>query len=311
MAGVSRRLKASGIYKTLHEKWDLYIPFLERGHQLLRPGGQMAFIIPDAYNAAKYAVKSHEFFLTQSRVERLDFCSEIPLFKAGVNNTILHFAKSLPDDAHTPQRCRRWGEKAEDFEDNIQYLPSASQVQFGTTLFRPDRQSSAEDTTTFVMLEQICYITKGMVIHAEESEYQGEFGMKDVLSDTKDELHSKRFALGKDIMKWTLRGVRYLEWGTARAPAKFSRPTFPELHETKEKLVAVRTPGSVPKVIYDDKYLHFDASSVGFVPWHHLAGVVNRSITRPPSTATRTRPATAKNASGSRSSSTPSTCWRS
>ncbi len=117
---IAPRLKASGIYKTLHEKWDLYIPFLERGHQLLRPDGQMAFIIPDAYNAAKYAAKSHEFFLTQSRVERLDFCSEIPLFKAGVNNTILHFARSVPDDAHTPLRFRRWGEKAEDFEENVQ-----------------------------------------------------------------------------------------------------------------------------------------------------------------------------------------------
>ena len=57
-------LLKSGTYSTLYEKWDLYLPFLERAYQLLSLGGRMVFIIPDAYNAAKYAKKSHEFFLT-------------------------------------------------------------------------------------------------------------------------------------------------------------------------------------------------------------------------------------------------------
>jgi len=81
-----------------------------------------------------------------------------------------------------------------------------------------------------------------------------------------------------DELKWWVCRLWYLEWGTARAPKKFSRPTFPELHEAKEKLIAVRTPGATPKVVYDDDRLHFDASSVGFVPWHLLKGVVNKSI---------------------------------
>jgi hypothetical protein len=34
----------------------------------------------------------------------------------------------------------------------------------------------------------------------------------------------------------------------------------------------------VPKTLYDDDSLHFDASSVGFVPWHLLKNVENRSI---------------------------------
>jgi len=61
-------LLQSGYYKTLYEKWDLYLPFLERGYQLLRPSGRMVFIISDAYNTAKYARKSHEFFLKQAQV---------------------------------------------------------------------------------------------------------------------------------------------------------------------------------------------------------------------------------------------------
>ncbi len=60
----------------------------------------MTFIIPDAYNAAKYSTKSHQFFVEKSRIERVDFCSEIPLFNAGVSNTILHFA-ALADPANS------------------------------------------------------------------------------------------------------------------------------------------------------------------------------------------------------------------
>lgn len=52
--GYREALKKNKVYRTLYEKWDLYVPFLERAWQLLRPGGQMVFIIPDAYNAAKY-----------------------------------------------------------------------------------------------------------------------------------------------------------------------------------------------------------------------------------------------------------------
>jgi methylase of polypeptide subunit release factors len=115
------QLKSAKIYKTLHEKWDLYIPFLERAYQLLQPGGQMVFIIPDAYNAAKYAAKSHEFFLHNTRIERIDFCSEIDLFDAGVNNTILHFEKGAPPADHQPVRVRRWG-KRDEFDDNQKTL---------------------------------------------------------------------------------------------------------------------------------------------------------------------------------------------
>jgi len=271
-------LKSGRAYETLYEKWDLYIPFLERAWQLLCPGGQMVFIIADAYNAAKYAKKSHEFFLARARVVRLDFCSDIPLFEAGVSNTIVHFARTQPDAAHTPLRFRRWGEKPDDFEDNVEALPVLPQAVFGPALFRPGGRGPTEADRAFVPLENVCYISVGMVINADERGTQGEFDAEDVLSSVCDDTHPKRFVLGKDVLKWALRNVRYLEWGTDRAPGKFRRRTFSQMHEAKEKLIAVRTPGATLKVIYDDNHLHFDASSVGFVPWHFLKDVVNKSV---------------------------------
>ncbi|TRZ49410.1 hypothetical protein D4S03_08310, partial [bacterium] len=273
-----KQLKDSKIYETLHEKWDLYIPFLERAYQLLCPHGQMIFIIPDAYNAAKYAEKSHNFFLQNSRVMRIDFCSEIDLFDAGVNNTILHFEKGAPHANHQPIRARRWGKHRDEFDDNVELLPNDLQSTMGKDIFRFYTGADGNNNENIISLGNICYISAGLVIHADEEMYQGEFTTEDVLSSKKDKLHPKRFALGKDIAKWYLRNLRFLEWGTERAPSKFRRPTFPELQDSVEKLVAVRTPGSEPKIIYDDNSLYFDASSVGFVPWHLLKDVVNKSI---------------------------------
>jgi hypothetical protein len=274
------QLKSTGIYKTLHEKWDLYIPFLERAYQLLQPGGQMVFIIPDAYNAAKYAGKSHEFFLQNTRVERIDFCSEIDLFDAGVNNTILHFEKGAPPTDHQPVRVRRRGEHRDLFDDNLEFLTTASQTEYGVGLFRHDSSVPSGASAEFVPLEKICYMSKGMVIHADERHHLGAFKTDDIISLIQDKTHPKPFIQGRDIAKWAAKRIRYLEWGTQRAPSMFSRPTFPELHDAKEKLVAVRTPGDEPKVIYDNDSLHFDASSVGFVPWHLLKGIINKSISK-------------------------------
>jgi len=121
----------SGDYSTVYEKWDLYLPFLERAYQLLKESGRMVFIIPDSYNSAKYAQKSHEFFLKHATIEGIDFCSEIPLFNAGVYNTIVHFSKTPPASTTLPRRTRRWGTSSGEFEAHHEELPSSDQTTFG------------------------------------------------------------------------------------------------------------------------------------------------------------------------------------
>ena len=272
------KLTNSRNFETLYEKWDLYLPFLERAYQLLHLNGRMIFIIPDAYNAAKYTAHSHSFFLDRANIERIDFCSEIDLFDAGVNNTILHVSKAALNSEHTPIRVRRWGNNRDEFDRNAETLPTMPQLPFGPTLFKMSGQQNKAAEEGSVPLEHVCYISVGMVIHADEEGHLGEFTAEDVLSGMRDSLHPKRFVLGKDIQKWRLRNVRYLEWGTDRAPGMFRRPTFPELQDASQKLVTVRTPGATPKTIYDNDSLHFDASSIGFVPWHLLTNVRNKSI---------------------------------
>ncbi|TRZ53019.1 hypothetical protein D4S03_02525, partial [bacterium] len=270
------QLKNSKICKTLHEKWDLYIPFLERAYQLLRPHGQMIFIIPDAYNAAKYAEKSHDFFLQNSRVMRIDFCSEIDLFDAGVKNTILHFEKGAPPASHQPVRTRRWG-KRDEFDDNQENLPTLPQSEFGEALFRFDGKKN-EIAEGFVTLDMVCYVSVGMAIHADEKKVQGLFKAEDLVSEFKDKQHPKSYVEGKDIAKWGLKRTRYLEYGTERAPSMFRRPTFIELHEPPEKLMAFRMCGENIAVTYDNQQYMSNHTVILCVPWHLLKGVTNKSI---------------------------------
>jgi len=269
-----KTLRKSGIYQTIYEKWDLYVPFLERGFQLLRSGGVLHYIISDAYMAAKYANKSQLFLIENAAICRVDFVHDIQIFNAGVRNVML-CVQRLQNKLYEPLRVYHRDEFG-----NIIILPSAPQSEFGTRLFRPDGEKLVELRGDFVPLEMICYISVGMVINANERGHKGKFTAEDVLSHMQDSKHTKRFTLGKDILKWCVQRIRWLEWGTLRAPTHFRRPTFPQLHGVREKLIAMRTPGVEPKVAYDDQHLHFDASSVGFILWSDLAGVTNGSISK-------------------------------
>ncbi len=89
-----QRIEDSKQYETLWEKWDLYIPFIERSYKLLKPGGFTTMIVSDAYCHSKYAQKSQEWFLQNSRILRLDFFSKIQIFDAAVRNITYLFQKA-------------------------------------------------------------------------------------------------------------------------------------------------------------------------------------------------------------------------
>ena len=94
---------ASKEYETLWEKWDLYVPFIERSYKLLRPGGISTLIVSDAFCHSKYAQKSQKWFLRHARILRLDFCAEVKIFDAAVHN-LIYFSQKADGTHHTPER---------------------------------------------------------------------------------------------------------------------------------------------------------------------------------------------------------------
>ena len=89
-----QKIEDSNQYETLWEKWDLYIPFIERSYKLLKPGGFTTLIVSDAYCHSKYAQKSQNWFLKNSRILRLDFFSKIKIFDAAVRNVTYLFQRA-------------------------------------------------------------------------------------------------------------------------------------------------------------------------------------------------------------------------
>jgi hypothetical protein len=265
---------ASGQYETLWEKWDLYVPFIERGYRLLRSGGITTLIVSDAFCHSKYAQKSQNWFLRHARILRLDFCTNLQIFDAAVHNLIYFFQKA-DGTHHTPQRRVH----RETF-GNVSLLPSDEQARLTYRAFFPEDRVAGAFNCTSIALGDICYISKGMVVHADEREARGAFELRDLVSDHQDHVHSRAFVEGKHLERWLPAEQKWLEWGTPRAPALFSRPTFPELYTVPEKLISVDMAAGVEKlrVAYDNHQLFRNHSAWSFVPWHSLHGVRNNSL---------------------------------
>lgn len=267
-----RAIEASGQYETLWEKWDLFIPFIEKSYKLLKQGGVTTMIVSDAYCHSKYAQKSQTWFLQNSRIIRLDFFSKIKISDAAVRNVTYLFMKANGSQ-NRPER------RVHDPEfGTITFLPMNTQANLEYRAFFPEDGEEKVFANQTVPLEEICYITKGMVVSANEKIAKGAFVMRDLVADAKDKTHPKRFVEGKHLDRWLPLTRKWLEWGTTRAPGLFSRPTFPELYEAREKILVQRSPGPDPKACFDDMKLHFTESTVGFVPWSSLSGIQNNSL---------------------------------
>lgn len=267
-----QQILAGKQYETLWEKWDLFVPFIERAYKLLKPDGVTTLIVSDAFCHSKYAQKPQNWFLKNAHILRLDFCSNLQIFDAAVHNLIYFFQKA--DGAnHIPERRVH----RETF-GNVFTLPSDEQAKLTHRVFFPEDGKRQALTCKSLPLDAICYVSYGLRPSSDEHEAKGEFVTVDLVSPMKDKIHCKPYVEGKHLANWLPATNLWLEWGTARAPARFCRPTFPEMYEVSEKIIAQRSPGPDPVACYDSQGLVFTPASVGFIPWHMLSGVRNNSL---------------------------------
>ncbi len=266
-------IRNSKQYETLYEKWDLFIPFIERSYKMLNPGGFTTLIVSDAYCHAKYAIKSQEWFLRNSKILRLDFLSKIKIFDASVKNVIYLFQR-VDGSENKPERRVH-----EDEFGSAYHLPTDKQQNLTQRVFFPEDSDSEVNgfSNTTITLSNICYISYGLRPSSKKT-VKEKFVTKDVTSEARDDLHCKPFVEGKHLDIWLPLTHLWLEWGSERAPSQFYTQTFPEMYEIEEKILAQRSPGPDPKVCYDNQYLIFTPSSVGIILWHDLSCIKNKSI---------------------------------
>ena len=267
-------LSNSGKYTSLHSKWDLYIPFVELGLKLLSKNAVCAFIIPYPMTNQIYAKKLREMIVKDyDLIELADLTGTKIFDNATVSNCIPFVRNAEPNGKLWISNINEQGQIEKVFEKtNIDLVQDEKTYVWNTK--NSIRDTKRHDNLTVV--GDYCYISVGMVINADEKKAKGEFKKEDLISLTKDNIHCREFIEAKDIDRYIVKRVRFLEYNTERSPDKLRRPTFRELYN-KEKLMFNRL-GDIK--IYYDKGRNFLTSDSMFMAilWKDLKGIENNSI---------------------------------
>jgi hypothetical protein len=80
------------IYKTAKGNWDLYIPFLELGHNLLKENGIASYITPNKWYAIGYGKEIRAKLLYE--ITRIANCNLVKVFEAGNSPVVTFFKKN-------------------------------------------------------------------------------------------------------------------------------------------------------------------------------------------------------------------------
>jgi hypothetical protein len=267
-------------WESLAGKWDLYIPFVERGIKLSEPNsGLVSFIIPDAYCHAEYAKRSVEYVKDRHRLYMIDYFPDMELFtNVGVRNIIInlksnHYLGKVNEEHAKFLFSQRIHYDRQSYEERVL-------DKYPENLRLDTKPSMTGKLKDYVLLSQICYMSVGIVGNSDEKKYKGEFEVGDLITDQKDAAHPKLYFEGKDIGKWKLLRQRYIEYGTERSPKKWRRKGFTEFFEGSEKIVVMRSPGRTPRAMLDNNGGYFNESAIGFKRWKDLHGVKNKSLNK-------------------------------
>lgn len=97
---VKSRLKRT--YTTAQGKFDLYVPFVERGSQLLSPGGILTYLLPTGFAKRDYGSAIRQFLIEKHQIDFLvDFGHE-QVFDAALSYTgVLQIQKKTPSLGHS------------------------------------------------------------------------------------------------------------------------------------------------------------------------------------------------------------------
>ncbi len=274
LAKQRERIVFSKRYKTLYQKWDIYIPFIELGIMLNVPLGVTTMIVPFPLTNQLYAKVLRKMLIEDYNMYELVDLNGTKIFEnATVSNCIPFVRKAKPLGKTWISNInedlvikRSFQQSHEDLvQDKKTYVWNVTQEKRET-----NRHSKMH------VLGDYCYISKGMVLNSDEKEDVLVFRKADLISEKKDNVHCRKFIEGKDCGKYVANRIRYLEYDTERVPDKCSRPTFRELY-LNPKLMFNRL-GEL-QVFYDE-YGDFTTSDAMFVCllWKSLVQVNNKSI---------------------------------
>jgi hypothetical protein len=240
----------------------------------------MAIITSNALETVPYCDALRDLLVRDATIEEIHFFPGVKLFAdAAVQNTIMSVSRRPCGQTHTTRywhsSAPRWGAVG---QAKTQVL---RQSKYEVNVFRQELPSiQIKPGIQSIPLEDVFYISKGMVLNADEKTNKGAFKMDDLIVSVPDKIHPAAFSGSKDVDYFGIKNVRYLEYGdSTRVPKQLSRPTFPELYERPKLMVA-----EFGGFAYDDGtwdaagFLKCNHSVFLLMQWCHLAGVFNKAI---------------------------------
>jgi hypothetical protein len=261
-------------FTTLCQKWDLYIPFMELGIQLLKENGLLTMIVPYPLTNQTYAKKMREFIINKCNLIELVDLNGTKIFEnATVSNCIPFILKTTPNKKCYISHINEQKQIKHTFKQNYSDLVQDNKTSVWN-LTKEKRKTNRHSDMN--VLGDFCYISVGMVLNSDEQTAKGEFTKEDLISETYDKIHCRKYIEAKDIERYNVKNIRYLEYNTERCPDRLRRPTFRELYE-RPKLMFNRLGNLQVFLDSETKFLHSD-SMFSAVLWKDLKGVDNKSI---------------------------------
>lgn len=269
-----QRIVACKKYKSLNEKWDLYVPFMELGLQLLCHKGVFSMIVPYPLTNQKYGKKLRKMIAEEYHLLEIADLNGTKIFEnATVSNCIPFIQSSKPEGELRITQIFEEKTIREVLRKNQEALKQ-DEKNYVWNLTEEERAGNRFSHMN--VLGDFCYISKGMVVNAHENVEKGAFKKEDLISLHFDEVHSRKYLEAKDIDKYKVRRVRYLEWDTERCPDKLSRPTFRELYDCPKLIMNCL--GTINVTIDTEEHFLHNHSIYCAILWKDLKGVNNKSI---------------------------------
>lgn len=294
------KIIASKNYASLYQKWDLYIPFIELGTQLNCENGITTMIVPFPLTNQLYAKVLRKMLVEEYDMFELVDLNGTKIFDNATVSNCIPFVKkarkSHADSILLTQTQKNKNGKLLDFPNlccNSTWISKIDENLHISRAFEQTKSDLVQDEKNYVwnvtqekretnrhadmhVLGDYCYISVGMVLNADEKVAKGEFSKEDLISKIKDEIHCREYIEAKDVGKYKINRIRYLEYNTKRVPNKIRRPTFRELYDAP-KLV-MNCLGTINSTVdFDVHFLHNHSIYCGIL-WKDLHGVENKSI---------------------------------
>jgi len=264
MDAYRREIENSGRFETLHEKWDLFVPFVELACKSAKRSGKIGLIVSRGFQTNPYAELLRDFLARRTNVLQVDFFNRVRLFTdAVVNNTIFFLDNVEPDENLTVKRVLH-----KEIFGNTEELVKLSQCLYGAKVFR---QFLATETLENVIdIEEICYVTKAMALHAEN----GAFKKEDLISLIPTKTHIKKYLDGENLIReFAVHTLRYLEWNTSRVPNQISRKTIPELYDLPKIITGMTSYSTYDRGIEEGDGFYVPHSVYIAVRWDFVSGI--------------------------------------